>query len=1001
MTTYYKTFQKLMSHRITSILIISSPYDAFIMEEDGGMLEHVFANYRGVSLTRPPTFTVVPTAREALSTLKKEKFDLVIIIIPKFLGMDPVLLGREIKSIEPQLPVVLLAHGMKGLTQYMQGELPRDSIDNVFVWSGNRHIMWTIVKWLEDRMNAAHDTQFAKVRVLILIEDSPYYYSSLLPILYKAIVQQTQAVLGESLNEEHRLWKLRARTKILLARNYEEGMQLYHRFKPFLLGVFSDTRFPREGVIDEEAGLHFISHVKNEMPTLPMLLLSTDSINREKANAIESHFQDKNSPSLHLDIRRFMIENMGFGDFVFRLPNGIEVARAQNFLALEKALSHIPDESLHYHVSRNHFSNWLMARSEIALASKFGPLTPQDFDNDMTTMRKFLIDSLREKRIAEQRGVITLFNSTDFDIECDFMRVGDGSLGGKARGLAFMSKFLTENQNLFKDLPNVEVSLPRTLVLTTDCYDQFIEENNLQEYARIQCRDEEVAAKFAVARMPGSLENTLRVFLERTKKVPLAIRSSSLLEDSRDWPYAGLYSTYMVPNDQQSFNERLRHLMLAIRLVYASVFFESPKAFSRTTQHRTEEEKMAVVIQAITGERHGEYFYPTISGVAQSHNFYPLAPMTSEDGIAHISMGLGKIVVEGGQAIRFCPKYPQILPQFASVDETLKNAQQFFYAIRLNSTPGLLGASENDDVERRSVHDHIKDEALKAISSSYYPLEHRIRDICPGKGTMPVVTCANILKYNHIPLAELITRVLDMAKKGFGSDIEIEFAINFTSGENPKTQFTLLQTRPLTTTHENFAVEITNDEMSKALCFSTSALGKNLTTEIRDVIIVKPEMFNGRTSLQIAEEISKVNAELIHENRKFLLIGTGRWGSSDKNLGVPVAWKDISQVGGIIEAATENFKVDPSQGTHFFQNITSQGIIYLTIRKAEDLLRWDWFLNQEVVSETEHIKHVWLKHPLNIKVDGKKNHGIVLAEGFGVEKSSEQEEIYLPLYDDI
>lgn len=1000
MTTYYKTFQKLMSHRITSILIISSPYDAFIMEEDGGMLEHVFANYRGASLTRPPTFTVVPTAREALTILKKEKFDLVIIIVPKFLGMDPVLLGREIKMIDAQLPVVLLAHGMKGLSQYTQGELPKDSIDNIFVWSGNRHIMWTIVKWLEDRMNAAHDTQFAKVRVLILIEDSPYYYSSMLPILYKAIVQQTQAALGESLNEEHRLWKLRARTKILLAKNYEEGMQLYHRFKPFLLGVFSDTRFPREGIFDEEAGLKFISHVKSELPTLPMLLMSTDSVNKEKAKLIHANFQDKNSPSLHLDVRRFMIENMGFGDFVFRLPNGLEVARANNFLALEKALSYIPDESLYYHVSRNHFSNWLMARSEISLASKFSPVTPKDFNDDVSAIRKYLIESLRERRIAEQRGVITLFNSDDFDTECEFMRLGDGSLGGKARGLAFMSKFLTENQNLFKDMPNIDVTLPKTLVITTDYYDQFIEENNLQEYARIQCPDEEIAAKFAIARLPEGLENNLKIFLERIPKVPLAVRSSSLLEDSRDWPYAGLYSTYMVPNDQHNFHERLRQLMLAVRLVYASVFFESPKAFSRTTQHRTEEEKMAVVIQAITGQQHGEYFYPTLSGVAQSYNFYPLAPMTAEDGIAHISMGLGKIVVEGGQAIRFCPKYPQILPQFASVDETLKNAQQFFYAIRLKSHNGLLGATENEDVTRRDIHHHVEDEALKTIASSYYPLEHRLRDTTPGKGTIPVVTFASILKYNQIPLPELISRVLDMAKKGFGSDVEIEFAVNMPRHENEKVKFTLLQTRPLTTSYENQNIEISADEISKALCYSTSALGKNLTTEIRDVVIVKPGVFSGKTSLQIAEDISKVNASFIHENKKFLLIGTGRWGSSDKHLGVPVAWKDISQVGGIVEAATESFKVDPSQGTHFFQNITSQGIIYLTVRKVEDVLNWDWFLNQELVSETEYIKHVSLSHPLNIKVNGKKNHGIVLAEGFGTEKV-EHEEIYLPLYDDL
>ncbi len=970
MSSNYSTYQRLMPHRMKKILIISSPYDAFIMEQDGGLLEHVFMQVRGISLVEPPLFKVVSNSSQGLEALKKEHFDLVV-TMPQTIGMNTIAFGRLVKRMASNLPVVILAHSRKNIEHL--GPIPREAIDNVFIWSGDRTIMWTIIKWCEDKLNADHDTSQASVRVLILIEDSPYHYSSLLPILYKSILKQTQMVLDDSLNEEHRLYQVRARPKILLGKNYEEGMALYKKYKTNLIGVFSDTRFPREGKIDPEAGIRFLKMVRSDSPSLATLLLSTEKSNMQKASEIHTSFLDKNSSSLHREIRHFMVKSMGFGDFVFRFPNGEEVGRAHNLSSLEEALKTIPNESLVYHVSLNHFSNWLLARSETILATQFRAKKYSDF-SDLDSIREFLLIHLSQARISRQRGVISTFKPIEFNPDSAFLKLGEGSLGGKARGLAFMSKFLQQHDTEINKFDKVNITIPRTIVAATDCYDDFIEENDLGDYFKVNCSNEETDTLFAKKHLPGYLEQCLRVFLNKVN-YPLAVRSSSLLEDSKDEPFAGLYTTFMLPNNAESIEERLSDLSFAIKMVYASVFHEGPKAFSRTTQHRTEEEKMAVVIQQIIGKNQSDYFYPALSGTAQSHNFYPLSYMKSKEGVAHLSLGLGKIVVEGGQTLRFSPKYPQSIAQFSSVDSILRNSQKTFFALSMKGDQEL-GPNEDSYLARREIYEARNERPIQLLSSSYIPADHVIRDYYTDTGS-PILTFANILKYNQIPIPEILTTLIEHGKMGFGSDIELEFAINIAESSNEVTEFVLLQIRPMTTQQQALHINITNKDKEDAISFSSNALGSGEITHLNDVIFVKPEAFSGKNNPLIAKEISKLNAQLEEKNKKYLLLGPGRWGSSDQCLGVPVGWSDISSVGCIIEASTKHFRADPSQGTHFFQNITSLGIAYMTVDQEPDFVNWEWFKAQNIVYESDFICHAQLKNNLFIKIDGKKNHGVL------------------------
>jgi DNA-binding NarL/FixJ family response regulator len=970
----FKVFHELMAKKVTEILLVSSPYEAFIMEEEGRLAERIIHEYRGLNLSRPPMLTWVSTAGEALDMLSRKNFDLVI-TMPQVDEMDAYILGRKIKAIHPDLPIYLM---IQNTSRHLLERQSADSraIDRRCVWYGNTDLLLAMIKNLEDRMNVAYDTKRARVRVIILVEDSPVYYSSLLPLLYKEIVTQTQAVMEESVNDEHRILRMRARPKILVAENYEEALDLYRQYRPYLLSVFSDVRFPKNGRIDDQAGVSLLSMIRQENPDLPLLNLSSEESNRQQAEKIPAAFLNKNSPTLHSEIRSFFINYLGFGDFVFRFPDGQEIARASNLREMEKILPSIPDESMYYHGRSNHFSSWLMARSEVMLASKLKPVKVSDFPS-AGEAKKYLISCIYERRKGRQKGLITELVTGSFDPDADFVKVGKGSLGGKARGLAFISTQFKENPDWQKKFENVDIQVPKSLVLSTDGFDAFIGENNLKELATADISDEEITRLFLAARFPESLAGDLEMYLQHAR-YPLAVRSSSLLEDAQFQPFAGIYKTYMLPNNHRDRSVRLERLITAVKLVYASTYFEAPKAYARSSFHRMEDEKMAVVVQQLTGSAWGDYFYPAISGVAQSYNFYPISHLKPEEGIAQIALGLGKTVVEGGISLRFSPRYPQFLPQFSAVDDILKNSQRLFYALKLKDFTEDIVTSEDATLTRLDVDDVSDHPSVRHLASTYSPDEHRIRDGAQTGGYL-VMTFANILKYNSFPLAEILVNVLEIGRKGMGCPVEIEFAVDLPPGADQRPSFDLLQVRPMGINQDQMDVEIHDEDITAAVCYSTMALGNGCSKEIGDVVFVNPETFDPACTVDIATEIGQINKQLARQNRKYLLIGPGRWGSADRWLGIPVSWHDISGVGAMIETSTENFKADPSQGSHFFHNITSLGISYLTTSKnGDDFIDWKWLKALPTEKKTAYLHHVKLENPLTIKIDGKKSTAVIL-----------------------
>ena len=971
----FKVFHELMAKKVTEILLVSSPYDAFIMEEEGRLAERIIHEYRGLNLSRPPMLTWASTAHEALNALSQKKFDLVI-TMPQVDETDAYELGHQIKSKFPDLPVFLMIQNTnRHLLDRKYAD--RNSIDRLYVWYGNSDLLLALIKNLEDRMNVAYDTQRARVRVIVIVEDSPIYYSSLLPLLYKEIVTQTQAVMEESLNDEHRILRMRARPKILVAQNYEEAVDLYQRYKPYLLGIFSDVRFPKNGKMDDDAGFKLLSMIRKDSPDLPLLNFSSEESNRNRAQKIPAVFLNKNSSTLHSEIRSFFMQYLGFGEFVFRLPDGKEIGRASNLREMEKILPGIPDESVFYHATHNHFSSWLMARSEIMLASKLKPVKISDFQS-IGEAKQYLVSIIHERRLGRQKGIITEFDSRRFDPDADFIKIGKGSLGGKARGLAFMSTRLKNNPQFLEKFKNVNIAVPKTLVISTEGFDSFLSENNLEHVATGDFKDEKVIRLFTAAHVPEWLRHNLEQY-SAYADYPLAVRSSSLLEDAQFQPFAGIYKTYMIPNNHPDLLERVNQLILAIKLVYASTYCESARAYVKNTFHRTEDEKMGIIIQQLTGKTYGDYFYPAISGVAQSYNYYPISYMKPEDGLAHIALGLGKIVVEGGVALRFSPKYPQFLPQFSTVDDILQNSQRFFYALKMTGFPNNLASNEEATLEKLDIDETINHAPVRHLCSTYSAQDHRIRDGIQASG-YPVCTFASVLKYQSLPLAEILSEILTIGRQGMGCPVEIEFAVRMPFDADEKTSFELLQIRPMAVNQYNLEVEIGAGDISKAFCYSTMALGNGQFQEIEDIIFVNPDTFDAARTMEIASEIGNVNKEMILHKRKYLLIGPGRWGSADRWLGIPVRWTDISGVGAIVETTIEGLKADPSQGSHFFHNITSSGISYLnTSEGGKDFIDWKWLRSLPAENETRYLKHVILRKPLTIKIDGKRSEAVIIA----------------------
>ena len=678
-------------------------------------------------------------------------------------------------------------------------------------------------------------------------------------------------------------------------------------------------------------------------------------------------------------MRRFIKEHLGFGSFVIKSPDGKEIGRASNLRSLEKHLETMPEDAFYNHCINNDFSRWLFARTEITLASKLRPATLEDFNNDIEKLREFLIDSLKERRMSMRKGVIVNFDPHDFDPETDFFKIGKGSLGGKARGLAFMSSILHSNPEIHKKFKDVDIFVPRTLVITTEGFDKFVQDNNLEELAKADMPDYEIAEKFLKGKFPEDLKADLNAYLLKIRR-PIAVRSSGLLEDAQFRAYAGLYKTYMLPNDHSSLSVRLDNLIDAVKLVWASAYFEGPKAFSKRVGNLTEEEKMAVIIQHLVGKDYGGYFYPAISGVAQSYNYYPFSRMKPEEGIATAAMGLGKTVVEGEKTLRFSPVYPQLLPQRSSVEDILENSQRFFYALKTGENYEKLGIDENRTLARIEVTDAADQPPVRFLASTYIPEEHRIRDSAGIPGGYPVLTFAQVLKYNLFPLANIISHILDMGREGMGCPVEIEFSVNLCHENDCRPQFALLQLRPMTAREEQMNVSITKEDIEKAFCFSKNALGNTIRDDIADIVYVKPHEFDPGKTPEIAREIGRMNAMLLKDGRKYLLIGPGRWGSADRWLGIPVSWTDICGVGVMVETQVPELKADPSQGSHFFHNITTLGINYLTVASDDkDFLNWDWISSLKETTTSKYLVHVRLENPVILKVDGRQSHGLILS----------------------
>jgi CheY-like chemotaxis protein len=971
----FQGFQNLMRLRIRDILLVSSLYDLYLFEEDGRLYELIRNEYQGLNLSHSPELIRVSSGKEAISLAKNEKrFDMIITTM-HVEDMPAVNFARLVKESGLEIPVVLLAHDNKELNNLLLQE-DTSVFDKIFIWQGDFRIIIAIIKYLEDRLNVEHDTKMVGVQTIIVIEDNVRYYSSFLPIIYTEMLKQSQRLISEGINLSHKFLRMRARPKILLCSNYEEAWNYYRLYKEFLLGIISDIDFPREGNPDPQAGVQFAKNVKQEHFDIPILLMSNMPENAKLAKSVNAFFILKDSPLLLNELRQFMNHNFSFGDFVFRTKDGDEVGRANDLISLEQQLKVVPEESIIYHGERNHFSNWLKARTEFWLAHKLRPRKISDYPS-VEELRKNLIATLRNYRHNRQRGIITDFSKETFDPNSSFTRIGGGSLGGKARGLGFVNS-LINNYNVRNQFENIKIFVPPAVVLGTDVFDQFLDANNLRNFA-IGCDDDkEITRHFVKARrFPEDALGELSAFLNIIN-TPLAVRSSSLLEDSQYHPFAGVYETYMIPNNQHNPILRLNDLITTIKRVYASTFYQRAKDYIKITSYRLEEEKMAVIIQKMIGVTRGNKFYPDFSGVAKSHNFYPLPPQKSRDGVASVALGLGKTVVEGGNTVRFCPKYPTDLIQFYSIEESLNNSQRNFYALQLSENSQLTDETYDTLLKQCDLDLAEQDGSLKYVGSTYSPENDNISDGLARSGTR-VVTFGPILRGKLFPLPEILELLLDMGTWGMGTPIEIEFAVNMTAEKDQPMQFALLQLRPLVITRESEQIKIGSFYDEATICHSNRVLGNGLIDDIKDVIVVDYHLFDRAKSREVAKEVAFFNNKLLADKKPYLLIGVGRWGTLDPWLGIPVKWEQISGAKAIVEADFKEITVEPSQGSHFFQNITSFMIGYFTVNLEKNMgyLDWEWLLKQKPADKMEFIRHLSFNEPILIKMNGHKNKGVI------------------------
>jgi CheY-like chemotaxis protein len=968
--------QNPMRIRISNVLLVSSLYDLYLFEEEGRLYELNRGEYEGLNLSQSPELTCVSSGKEAMVLAKEEhRFDLILTTL-HIDDMEAIDFARMVKQSGLNIPVVLLMHDNRELNHFITSH-DTSIFDKIFIWQGDFRIIIAIIKFLEDRLNVEHDTQTVGVQSIIVIEDNVKYYSSFLPIIYTEILKQSQRLISEGIDLGHKFLRMRASPKILLCSTYEEAWAYYKRYKKFLLGIISDVDFPRKGVQDPRAGIDLVKTVRGEKPDLPILLFSNVQENQQIAEDIGVSFVLKESPMLLQELQQFMVYHFSFGDFIFRMPDGTEVGRASDMKSLEEMLRVVPEESVRYHADRNHFSSWLKARTEFWLADKIRPRKVTDFPN-LEALRKDLVRSLHHYRNLCQRGIVASFSKETFGSETSFARIGSGSLGGKARGLGFVDMLLND-YNVRNRFKKVNIYVPSAVVLGTEVFDKFLKENDLRDFALACNDDREITKRFLLAeKFPSDILAELASFLDLVH-MPLAVRSSSMLEDSQYHPFAGVYETYMIPNAHSNSLVRLNDLLNSIKRVYASTFYQSAKEYIRVTSYRFEEEKMGVIIQCLVGKVHENRYYPDISGVAKSYNFYPMTPQKSSDGTASVALGLGKWVVDGGNTVRFCPKYPKDIGQFYSVKETLNSSQRSFFSLALDANSDFGTETHDMLVQQHELDVAEKDETLQSVGSTYLPENDAIYSGLSRNG-MRVVTFAPILQNNLVPLAEIVELLLDMGVWGMGTPVEIEFAVNLHTSKQKVMEFALLQMRPLVIHRETEELSIEDIDPSSLLCKSTQVLGHGLVEGIYDIVAVDYQLFNRAASREVAAEIAAFNGQLIRENRPYLLIGIGRWGSLDPWLGIPVTWEQIAGARAIIETGFKDMSVTPSQGSHFFQNITSFMIGYFTVDESQQhgFLNWDWLLNQSPLEKKKYTKLFRFDKPLIVKINGHQNKGVIL-----------------------
>lgn len=970
-------FHELMKRKVNEILLISTFYDAYIFEQDGRLSEQIHGEYMQLNLSTAPRITSVPTGAQALELLKRRKFDLVITMM-RIGEISPFKLSKQIKFKHPDIPILLLLNVSNDVALIDKESDDMQYIDNVFSWNGDSKIFLTMIKYVEDKWNVENDTKIGDVRVVILVEDSIHFYSMFHPLLYSEILKQTQRLISEELNDINKRYRMRGRPKVLLCHTFEEAIETYERYKDNVIAIISDIRYSYHGKIHPKAGIKLIKHMQMHKVECPILLQSSELENKQDALDLGVNFLNKNSKTLLHDLQKFVLNNLGFGDFVFRDNKGDEIDRANSLDDFGEKLKTISGESLIYHSAHNHFSAWLTAHSEFLFSKRLKAISIEDFD-DIEELRKILINIFKEVKHLRTRGKILKFDKNSLNVEEGIIRLADGSFGGKGRGLAFLNSLFV-SMELEKKFEDVSIKIPKTFIIGTSEYDNFLERNNIGSWL-VDKSDNEINEVFIEGEISWEFEKILQDFTDKVD-YPIAIRSSGLLEDSQSQPFAGIYNTFMLPNNIKNKDVRITQIKNAIKLVFASVYLKTARNYIESINYKLEEEKMAVIIQECVGVQVDGYYYPHFSGVGQSYNFYPTSYLKNSDGIVTLAAGLGKSIVEGERAFRFSPKYPKM--ELLSQEELLGESQKDLYALDVTDEEFCVTNYENDAVKKLKIRSIIKHNTLNHIISTWDFENNRLVDGTGAKGPK-IVTFADIVKNSYFPLAKICENILQIGENAMGVPIEIEFAVNLKKDikKGIKPTFYVLQIRPLTINTDEIYIDSENIDKTQLLLYTTSGMGNGVISNINDIIFINPDKFNKLETLEMKQEIDYFNKKMKDLKRQYILIGPGRWGSRDRFLGIPVKWHEINKAKIVVETGLKDFIIESSQGTHFFHNLVSMNTGYFTVPydSADDFIDWNWLKTQPIEETTKHFYHIQTDDPVVIKMDGRKGISFIYKAG--------------------